>query len=298
MRNTVSWSRRRAARALAVVLAAARRRRHRQRRASPRSAARPDAHPGHPRRPRPGPGRGRGAAVGFLEQEAEKAVTNGTVIGPDRTAYTLPAEASGRSAVQLAPGQYVEFTLPKAANAITVRYSDPRRGHRRRHHRAARRHASTARHSGPMTLTSQYSWLYNQYPFTQRPERRPAAPRLVDHRVRVRAGGDDADADDHDAVPAHALLRRAAPAARQDVQGRRQGPADRPAGTNAAWTVIDLLDSELVGLPHVQLKAANVLLFGADPFGQQGLRRRVRQGHRVRAEAATCRSTCRRASTR
>ena len=55
---------------------------------------------------------GRGANVDFLEQEAENAATNGTVIGPDRTAYTLPAEASGRSAVRLTPGQYVEFTLP------------------------------------------------------------------------------------------------------------------------------------------------------------------------------------------
>ncbi|SPL96755.1 mycodextranase [[Actinomadura] parvosata subsp. kistnae] len=68
---------------------------------------------------------GRGAAVAFDEQEAENAATNGTVIGPDRSAYTLPAEASGRKAVRLAPGQHVEFTLPARANAITVRYSIP-----------------------------------------------------------------------------------------------------------------------------------------------------------------------------
>src|ERR1700761_4344823 len=67
----------------------------------------------------------RGANTHFVEQEAENAVTNGTIIGPARTAYTLSAEASGRAAVQLLPGQYVEFTLPKAANAITVRYSIP-----------------------------------------------------------------------------------------------------------------------------------------------------------------------------
>ena len=42
-----------------------------------------------------------------------------------------------------------------------------------------------------------------------------------------------------------------------------------PAGTAAAWTVIDLLDSELVGAPHVDLLAANVLLFGADPTGKR-----------------------------
>lgn len=69
--------------------------------------------------------KGRGADLGFVEQEAENAVTNGEVIGPDRTAYTLPAEASGRKAVTLRRGQYVEFTLPSAANAITVRYSIP-----------------------------------------------------------------------------------------------------------------------------------------------------------------------------
>lgn len=40
---------------------------------------------------------GRGARVGFAEQEAENAATNGTVIGPDRTAYTLPSEASTRT---------------------------------------------------------------------------------------------------------------------------------------------------------------------------------------------------------
>ena len=80
---------------------------------------------------------GRGADLGITEQEAEKATTTGTVIGPSRVAYTLPAEASGRAAVQLAPGQYVQFTLPKAANAITVRYSIPDAPDRRRDHRAA-----------------------------------------------------------------------------------------------------------------------------------------------------------------
>src|SRR5882762_8251233 len=52
----------------------------------------------------------RGASVAFSEQEAEHAATDGTVLGAGRDAYTLAAEASGRSAVQLAPGQYVEFT--------------------------------------------------------------------------------------------------------------------------------------------------------------------------------------------
>src|SRR5262249_9470316 len=40
-----------------------------------------------------------------------------------------------------------------------------------------------------------------------------------------------------------------------------------PAG--AAPTVVDLLDSELVGLPKVDVVAVNVLRFGADPTGRK-----------------------------
>src|ERR1041384_1991061 len=112
---------------------------------------------------------GRGAPVGFLEQAAESAATNGVVIGPDRTAYTLASEASGRTAVKLAPGQHVEFTLPKAANALTVRYSIPD---------APGGGGITApldvsvngKQRKTMTLTSQYAWLYNQYPFSNDPQ--------------------------------------------------------------------------------------------------------------------------------
>src|ERR1700732_3571969 len=111
---------------------------------------------------------GRGGSGGFAEQEAENASTNGTIIGPDRTPYTLAAEASGRKAVKLTPGQYVEFTLPSAANAITVRYSIPD---------APNRGGITApldvtvngEDHTTMTLTSQYAWLYNQYPFSNDP---------------------------------------------------------------------------------------------------------------------------------
>lgn len=55
---------------------------------------------------------GRGADVDFLEQEAENARTNGEIIGPDRTAYTLPAEASGRRAVRLTPASTWSSSCP------------------------------------------------------------------------------------------------------------------------------------------------------------------------------------------
>ncbi|MFG1827065.1 glycosyl hydrolase family 28-related protein [Microbispora bryophytorum] len=211
---------------------------------------------------------GRGADVDFAEQEAENATTNGTVIGPGRDAYTLPAEASGRKAVKLTPGQYVEFTLPRAANAITVRYSIPDapggggitapldvsvNGHKR----------------AGMTLTSQYAWLYNQYPFSNDPNAGLLHP---DWWITECSCVPDAT------TPAPEIAKPYRPNHFYDEQrlllGRtyRAGDTVRltvPAGSKAAWTVVDLLDSHLVGLPHIEVLAANVLLFGADPTGKR-----------------------------
>ncbi|GAA2890863.1 discoidin domain-containing protein [Streptomyces mexicanus] len=66
-----------------------------------------------------------GATLPFTSVEAEAATTTGTKIGPDYTQGTLASEASGRQAVRLAAGQRVEFTVPRAANAVNVAYSVP-----------------------------------------------------------------------------------------------------------------------------------------------------------------------------
>lgn len=216
---------------------------------------------------------GRGATVGFLEQEAEHVPTNGTLIGPDRTAYTLPSEASGRAAVRLAPTQHVEFTLPAAANALTVRYSIPDApdgggitapldvtvgGERRR-----------------MTLTSQYAWLYNQYPFTNDPN----ADLLHPDWWITECSCVPAETD-----PPPVIRKPFRPSHFYDEQrlllGRthRAGATVRltvPAGSRAEWTVIDLLDSELAGRPHVNHAAVNVLWFGADPTGRRDSARAI-----------------------
>jgi hypothetical protein len=209
---------------------------------------------------------GRGAGVNFLEQEAEHATTNGEIIGPDRNAYTLPAEASGRKAVKLAPGQYVEFVLPTAANAITVRYSIPD---------APGGGGITAPldvrvNGGPrktMTLTSEYAWLYNQYPFTNDPNAGLLHPDWWITECQCVPG---------EAFPASITIPFR-PMKFYDEQrlllGRTYKAGDKvrltvPNGSNAAWTVIDLLDTELVGPPRVSLIAANVLAFGADPSGK------------------------------
>jgi Alpha-1,3-glucanase catalytic domain D1/Alpha-1,3-glucanase catalytic domain D2 len=211
---------------------------------------------------------GRGADLAFLEQEAEHARTDGTVIGPDRTSYTLPAEASGRSAVKLTPGQFVEFTLPSAANAITVRYSMPD---------APTGGGITAplnvtvngKSRKTMTLTSQYAYLYNQYPFTNDPD----ADLLHPDWWITECGCVPAAT-----TPAPTISKPFRPMKFYDEQrlllGRTYLAGDKvrltaPAHSNAAWTVIDLLDSELVAPPRVRLVAANVLDFGADPTGRR-----------------------------
>ncbi|MFD9093395.1 discoidin domain-containing protein [Streptomyces collinus] len=66
-----------------------------------------------------------GAILPFTSVEAESATTTGTRIGPDYTQGTLASEASGRQAVRLGSGQRVEFTVPRAANAVNLSYSVP-----------------------------------------------------------------------------------------------------------------------------------------------------------------------------
>lgn len=115
----------------------------------------------------------RGAAVPFVELEAERAVTNGSVIGPDSSYATLPAEASGRQAVTLdAVGEYVEFTLTEPASAVTVRHSVPDN---------AQGTGITApvdviadgRELAELSFTSKYGWYYGSFPWTNTPGDNP-----------------------------------------------------------------------------------------------------------------------------
>jgi Pectate lyase superfamily protein len=208
---------------------------------------------------------GRGARVPFAEQEAENAVTTGTAIGPGRAAYTLAAEASGRAAVRLTPGQYVQFTLPSAANAITVRYSipDAPAGGGITAPLAVTGSSGLRR---TMTLTSQYAWLYNQFPFSNDPDADLLHPEQFITECQCVP---------QDTSPPPAITKPFRPNHFYDEQrlllGRtlRAGDTIRlTASAGAAWTVVDLLDSQLVGTPHVRVVAANVLLFGADPSGR------------------------------
>ena len=211
---------------------------------------------------------GRGATVGFAEQEAENATTDGAVIGPDRTPYTLAAEASGRQAVRLVPGQHVEFTLPRAANAITVRYSIPD---------ALNGGGITApldvsvdgRQRRRMTLTSQYAWLYNLYPFTNDPNADVLHPDWWITECSCVPDSTD---------PPYRVTKPFRPNHFYDEQRLLLGHTYRagetvrlsvPAASGAAWTVIDLLDSQVVQRPFRDPGAVSVVRFGADRTGRR-----------------------------
>ena len=211
---------------------------------------------------------GRGATVGFSEQEAEKAVTNGTVLPVTTQAYTLSAEASGRSAVSLTPGQYVQFTLPAATNAINVRYSipDAPTGGGITAPLAVSVNGGRAQ---TMTLSSQYAWLYSQYPFSNNPNAGILFPDqwiaecgCVPNQTTPTPTVANPYRPNHFYDEQRLLLGRTYPA----------GSTIRltaPATTNAATTTIDLLDSQAVAAPKIDLLAADVLAFGADPFGKK-----------------------------
>ncbi|MER7283018.1 glycosyl hydrolase family 28-related protein [Dactylosporangium sp. NPDC000244] len=101
-----------------------------------------------------------GANVPFTTYEAENAATNGGRVGPSVDFTQLAAEASGRRAVSLRAGQWVEFTLKAKADAVNVRYSLPDGSP------DAKLRVSTGT---DLPLTTRYSHVYGNYPYTNNP---------------------------------------------------------------------------------------------------------------------------------
>jgi F5/8 type C domain/Pectate lyase superfamily protein/Abnormal spindle-like microcephaly-assoc'd, ASPM-SPD-2-Hydin len=110
-----------------------------------------------------------GADVPFTEYNAVNATTNGTILGPDYSFGSLPSEATGREVDLLtSQGEYVTFTLTAPANAVDFHYSIPDS-------------TSGTGLTDPLSLyvngtfdtslslTSDYSWLYGSYPYTNTP---------------------------------------------------------------------------------------------------------------------------------
>jgi len=213
---------------------------------------------------------GRGADLGIVEQEAENADTNGTVLSFDTNAYTLAAEASGRRAVQLAPGQYVAFTLTQPANAVTIRFAipdAPNGGGIDAPLTVGVDHNGDGlgnTHPQTVTLTSKYSDLYNQYPFSNDPNAGLLHP--------------DWWVTECSCVPGSLTFPTPfRPMHFYDEQRMLLGKTYQPgavvrltvpADTNAAWTVIDLADFQNVADPAPQPPGSvSVTEFGADRHG-------------------------------
>jgi len=110
----------------------------------------------------------RGATTTYEEIEAEAASYQGTVIGPGRQYTTLPSEASGRMAITLNQGQYVEFTPQGSFNGIVVRFSIPNsadgNGQSANLNLQVNGNQVTT-----LNVTSYYSWTYGSYPFYRQP---------------------------------------------------------------------------------------------------------------------------------
>jgi len=110
-----------------------------------------------------------GADTPWTTYQAEAMMTNGLVMGPQYTAHHVETEASGQMCVMLADvGGFVEFAAAAEANALVVRYSlpDSKEG-------AGVESALTlfvnGRQVRELALSSRYSRLYGNYPFTNNP---------------------------------------------------------------------------------------------------------------------------------
>ncbi|HUC84407.1 MAG TPA: glycosyl hydrolase family 28-related protein [Candidatus Acidoferrales bacterium] len=111
-----------------------------------------------------------GAAVPWTTYEAENmTVSGGLVLGPEYGPNVVASESSGRRCVGLVgTGQYVQFSSQATANAIVVRYSVPDTADG-----AGTNYTLSLYTNGvfaeKLALTSRYSWLYGEYPFTNDP---------------------------------------------------------------------------------------------------------------------------------
>jgi hypothetical protein len=111
-----------------------------------------------------------GAAVPWTTYEAEDIlVGGGTILGPQYNPIRIPTEASGRKCVQLnGTGQYVQFTNQSTATALVVRYCVPDTGLGGGADYTLSLYTNGVL-AAKLPVTSKYSWLYGNYPFSNNP---------------------------------------------------------------------------------------------------------------------------------
>jgi hypothetical protein len=111
-----------------------------------------------------------GADMTWTTYEAEEMKTTGTVLGPKHAPFLVETESSGQKCVKLVnAGEYIEFTAQSPANAMVVRYSLPDAPNGGGVNSTISLYQN-GRLVKKIPVTSRYSWLYGNYPFTNDPK--------------------------------------------------------------------------------------------------------------------------------
>jgi hypothetical protein len=124
-----------------------------------------------------------GATVPWITYEAENMTNTGTILGPTYGPNIVSSEASGRQCVQLSSnGAYVQFTAQTNATAIVVRYSVPDTANGVGTNYTLSLYTNGV-FAAKLPMTSVYSWLYGNYPWTNLPS--AGSPRNFFDEVRT-----------------------------------------------------------------------------------------------------------------
>jgi hypothetical protein len=180
-----------------------------------------------------------GADTPWATYVAEGMKTTGVVLGPQYDPNVVETESSGQKCVKLAGiGDYVEFTAGGNANALVIRYSlpDAKEGGGTNAGLDLYVNGEKVR---ALALTSRYSWLYGNYPFSNRPSE--GKPRNFYDELRAKG------------------LK----IGRNDVIRLQRSDAD------AEYCIVDLVDLEDAPAPlPAPGNSLSILDFGADPKGE------------------------------
>ncbi|MDF5731974.1 MAG: glycosyl hydrolase family 28-related protein [Rhizonema sp. PD38] len=178
----------------------------------------------------------------YDEIQAESAAHNGIIIDArnKRTYPGLANEAIERRAVTLnAVGEYVEFTVPRSANSIVVRYAIPDSADGKGLTAPIGLYINGVKQPD-LIFTSKYAWIYGTYPFNNNP-------------------GDIRPHHYYDEVNRLTPQMSAGTKVRLQVESNSTAP----------WFTIDLINFEQVA-PASTIPAGYLSLttdFGADPSG-------------------------------
>jgi hypothetical protein len=180
-----------------------------------------------------------GADTPWTTYEAETMKNTGLVLGPEYGPHLVETEASGQKGVKLtAAGEFVEFTAASPANALVIRFSlpDSQDGNGTK---ASLNLFINGQPVRTLSLSSHYSWLYGNYPFSNQP---------TDGKAR----------NFYDEIRVKGLV-----IAKGDMIRLEKSSAGEPA------CILDLADLENVPPPlFAPVNALSVLEFGAGGKGE------------------------------